>query len=86
MNAQAVLAHPNNNYDSSLLESIITACSQAGLFEKSGNLYEHQQRWADAKAAYKRCEHRSKLVSTEKMHNKDSCMHVRQEKLFPTAT
>ena len=56
MVAQAVLAHPNNKYDGSLLESIITACSQAGLFEKSGNLYEHQQRWTDAKAAYKRFE------------------------------
>ena len=52
--AQAVLAHPNNNYDSSLLESINASCTQAGLFEKSGNLYEHQQRWTDAKAAYKR--------------------------------
>ena len=51
---QAVLAHPNNNYDNSLLESIIASCTQAGLYEKAGTLYEHQQRWTDAKAAYRK--------------------------------
>ena len=51
---QAVLAHPNNNYDSGLLESIIATCVQASLFEKAGSLYEYQQRWTDARAAYRK--------------------------------
>jgi len=49
-----VLAHPNNNYDSGLLDSIVATCTQAGLFEKAGSLYEYQQRWTDAKAAYRK--------------------------------
>jgi hypothetical protein len=51
---QAVLAHPNNNYDSGLLDSIIATCIQASLFEKAGSLYEYQQHWTDAKAAYRK--------------------------------
>ncbi|KAL3149712.1 hypothetical protein ABBQ38_013541 [Trebouxia sp. C0009 RCD-2024] len=66
--AQAVLAHPNNNYDSSLIESIIAACSQAGLFEKSGNLYEYQQRWTDAKAAYTRGHVYRKALDLSRRH------------------
>jgi len=49
-----VVAHPNNNYDSNLLDSIIASCTQASLYEKAGSIYEHQQRWQDAKAAYRK--------------------------------
>lgn len=49
---QVVLTHPNR-CSSSLLESITTACLEAGLLEKAGSLYEQQQRWADARTVYR---------------------------------
>ncbi len=42
-------------YDVSLLDSICVALSQAGLYEKAGELYEQQRRFTEAQMAYRRC-------------------------------
>ena len=42
-------------YDVSLLDSICVALSQAGLYERAGELYEQQRRFTEAQMAYTRC-------------------------------
>ena len=54
MHVQVVLSK-RATYDISLLDSICVALSQAGLFEKAGELYEQQRRFTEAQMAYRRC-------------------------------
>ena len=54
MHVQVVLSK-RAAYDVSLLDAICVALSQAGLYEKAGELYEQQRRFTEAQMAYKRC-------------------------------